>query len=1142
MRYFFADCELDTERCELLRAGQVVSLRPKVLQVLCYLIEHRDRVVPKQELFEQCWTGRVVGDASLNSVLKEARRAVGDSGHTQKIIRTRHGHGYHFVATVGESAPDARETVADPTVDTQTRASVKPLSDREHKQVSVLSCSVANAEALAASAGPEAMDELMRQFFATVRPVLEGYEGKATEWSIDGFTALFGAPRAQEDHARRAVLAALELQRRVDTRLSLQTGLHTGSVVVGSLTEEHQLYTAVGSTTQVARQIRDRAQGLILASEPFYRLLEAEVSAAPLGDSGDDSPALYRINRLSEQRSGVPHRAARMQSLFVGRQDDLAIIRKRRQLAESGEGQTVCISGEPGIGKSRLLKEAQTELADEAMTCIQANCLAYRSSSPYFPLIQLMRQLFGIGGSDTQAEVARRLDEQFRTAHIEDAAAHEALLHLLDASDEFQTETDPVPQASHDQLFALVTRLIIRASSQQPLALAIEDLHWLDATSEQWLSSFVTRIAGARILLLLTYRPGYRSPWLPHSSVTQLALPRLNDNDSATLVDSLRSVVPASAEQRRHIINHAQGNPFFLEELTFNVAENNDFDGAAVPTTVQAVLASRIDQLQDVDKAVLRVAAVIGTPVPHELLSAVTALNAGDLDRSIDNLEKAEFLFADYTDSGCVYQFRHALTQDVAYQSLLSNARRKCHQTIAKCYEEFFPEQAANRPELVAHHYGEAGLAEEALDYWFKAGVRAARRSANPEAVMHFEKALSVSETLPKSRQLRERQLAIYLRLGPPLMASKAFTSPAVAEVYLHAKALCESLQTRRDLFTVLWGLWLHKAHRGRVSEARELAAEILQLAEELTDPEKTLQAHHAAWTTAIWHGDLVECKGHALAGIELYDPVRHRSHKYLYGGHDPGVCARGTAGIAAWFLGYPDEALEFARAGAQLADELDHPFSKLITHHDFMEIEALRRNPHASLIYAERAIGLCEELNIPNYLAVGRIFAGWSKLASGQSNSGMDQLKLGLQDYRDLGAERNLAPYLLLLADILATPDGCAEGLEVVEEAATLVKRTGEIRWQAEIFRLHGEMLQLASEDNAGQAEQLIRDALGLARDQSCKSLELRAAISLAELLQRQEKPGAARRVLQPTYEWFTEGLDTGDLEQARSLLHSLC
>ena len=1141
MRYVFTNCTLDTERCELLRAGHAVSIRPKVLQVLTYLIEHRDRVVPKQELFEQCWPGRVVGDASLNSVLKDARRAVGDSGDKQKILRTLHGHGYHFVATIEQPAADAGRNVTDPGTDAQPEESVKPLSDREHKQVSVLSCSVANAEALAASAGPEAMDELMRQFFAAVRSVLARYEGTATEWSTDGFTALFGAPRSQEDHARRATLAALDLQPRAGPELNLQTGLHTGSVLVGNLSEQNQLYTAIGNTTQVARQIRDRAVGLILASESFYRLLEGEIGARLVDGADDDSPALYRIDRLAEQRSGVPYRTARMRARFVGRQDDLAIIRKRTQLAESGAGQTVCISGEPGIGKSRLLKEVQAELADVAFTCLQANCLAYRSSSPYFPLIQLMRQLFNIGGSDTEEDIARRLDEHFRQADIEDPASRDALLHLLDAANEFQTEEDPVPQTSRDQLFALVTRLIIGASRQQALALAIEDLHWMDATSEQWLSSFVTRIAGAKILLLLTYRPGYRSPWLPHSSVTQLALPRLNDSDSAALVDSLRTIVPGSADATRSIISHAQGNPFFLEELTFNLAEKDDLEAAAVPTTVQAVLASRIDQLQGADKAVLQLAAVIGTPVPRDLLSAVAELDPSDLDRRIDNLEDAEFLFEEYGNSGRVYQFRHALTRDVAYQSLLSSARRECHRTIARCYEERFPELAATRPELVAHHYGEAGLASEALDCWFKAGVRAARRSANPEAVMHFEKALSVSEMLPNSRQLQERQLAIYLRMGPPLMSTKAFTSPAVEQAYQRAKALCESLENDSDLFTVLWGLWLHKAHRGRIDEARALAAKILQLAEELADPEKTLQAHHAVWTTEIWHGELVECKHHALEGIRLYDPVTHRSHKYLYGGHDPGVCARGTAAIAAWFLGYPDEALELTKAGAQLAAELDHPFSLLITHHDFMEVEALRRDPDATLIYANRAIELCREQNVPSYLAVGRIFAGWAKLAGEPNDDGMAQLQRGLQDYRALGAERNLTPYLLLLADILETPDDCSAGLEVVKEAAMLIKRTGEVRWQAEIFRQHGELLLLHSDDNAGQAEKLFEDALGVAADQACKSFELRAAISLAELFKRQSKPGDARKILQPVYEWFTEGFDTGDLQQARALLESL-
>ncbi|MFQ5981882.1 MAG: AAA family ATPase [Woeseiaceae bacterium] len=807
----------------------------------------------------------------------------------------------------------------------------------------------------------------------------------------------------------------------------------------------------------------------------------------------------------------------------------------------NGEGQAVCISGEPGIGKSRVLEELRAELSTQQNLYLQANCLAYRSSTPYFPLVQIVRRLLDIDRFDTQTGLAEALDRKLSDANIEDSSARDALMHFLDAADAFELEAESIPASSRDQLFDIATRLLLHASRRRPVVVAIEDLHWQDATSEQWLSSFIHRMTGARILLLLTYRPGYQATWLPSSAVTQLALPRLNDTDSAELVDSLQLDIPASTELRQQIVNHAQGIPFFLEELAFNLADRGELTGYDVPKTVQAVLAARIDQLDASDKTVLQTAAVIGMPVPRDVLEAVTALDEQTLDGCTDRLQTAELLFEADTDGGRALRFKHALTQDVAYQSLLGSARRECHRVIAACYEEQFPERAETQPELVAHHYGEAGLAERALDYWYRAGVRAAQRSANPEAVVHFEQALKASEALPESRELGERQLDIFLRMGPPLMSSKAFTSPDVEQAYLKGKTLCETLDDRDSLFTVLWGLWLHKSHRGEIEQARALSAKILELARTLDDPEKTMQAHHTGWTNEIWHGDLNACQEHAMEGNRLYDPVKHKRHKYLYGGHDPGVCARGTAGIAAWFLGYPDQALELVESGAALAIELDHPFSQVITHHDFMEIAMLMRNPDMCQEYAERAIERCEQIHVPNYLAVGHVFAGWAKFRAAGDTAGITQMRQGLEDFKSLGAVRNLAPYLLLLADVLTTAEGCAEGLAVIEEAESLIAHTGEIRWQPEVIRLRGEMLLLASSDNAPQADALFGDALELAGEHACKSFELRAALSLSRLLHSQGDAGDARNTLQPVYDWFTEGFETGDLRQARALLDSI-
>lgn len=1133
MRYTFADCVLDTELCQLYRAGEAIAIRPKVLQVLTYLIEHNDRVVSKQELFEQCWQGRVVGDATLNSCLKEARRAIGDSGEQQKFLRTLHGHGYHFVAPLDGPEPAAATEAPAARPDT-----AGPLSEREFKQVSVLACTIRNARELSSAIGPEEMDARAREFFASAKTFLDRYGGSITERSGDGFVALFGAPQAFEDHASRAALAALEITGAVAggaASLNVRCGLHTGEVLVGSLDDSEGLFTATGSTTRVAGSIRDAAAAPVVASESFHRLIEADFETG--SHAAADGERLFEIRRRGALRAGVPHVRHRVRSRFVGRDDEAAIIGKRLQRVMDGVGQVVCVTGEPGIGKSRLLQELLASVDRGAVRWLQAGCLAYRQSSPYFPLLQLLRQVCGLSGDDPAETVSDRLRARAEASGIRDEEGIELLLQLLDASTAESGDAAETSAAGAEKIFRNASRLVMQAAAGSPLVLAIEDLHWIDASTEQWLESLVPRLAAAPVLVLVTFRPGYHSAWLGHSSVTQLALPRLNDADSGDLIDSLATGETESGELRRRIVNHAQGNPFFLEELTFGLTGSGAV-GDAVPTTVQAVLASRIDQLSPSDKSLLQACAVIGTPVPAQVLQAVSPLGVDEIAACIRRLEAAELLYELAGDNGVAYHFKHALTRDVAYQSLLSRARRACHEEIAEAYQQEFPDIAERQPELVAHHFEEAGLAAEAMRYWRKAGIRAAGRSANPEAASHFERALEVSQDLPQDRDLKERQLDIYLRLGPLLMSSKAFTSPAVEAAYMNARRLCDEVGTQSQLFTVLWGLWLHYAHRGRIDEARPMTRRILEIASGLDDPGLTLQAHHAAWTTEIWHGDLQTCSRHAHEGIRLYDRETHHSHAYLFGGHDPGVCARGTAAIVAWFLGKPDLALELTRAGAELARSLDHPYSRIITMHDYMEIEALRGNPERSAQFGRRSIEMCTEQEVPNYLAVGHIFAGWGAAATGDFDQGMAEMQAGLDAYRDLGAERNLASYLLLSTYLCRSRELCKQGLEAIDEASRLISRTGEIRWAAEILRMRGELLLSESDDNADAAESLFREALEIAASQGCKSFELRAATSLARLLSEKGDADAIQRVLRPVYEWFSEGFDTADLKTAAALL----
>jgi DNA-binding winged helix-turn-helix (wHTH) protein len=1124
MRYAFSDCVLDTARRELTRGGLPVKLRAKAMLVLAYLIEHADRVVPKEELFEKLWARRVVGDATLNSCLKELRRAVGDSGDGQTIVRTLHGQGYRFVAPLVDESP----APAAPRITPAPAA-----CESEHKQVSVLACAIVDAEGRAAILGAEAMDREMRAFFERARTAIERYGGCINEWRGEGFTALFGAPQALEDHARCAVLAALELLQ--DAEPPLRLGVQTGEVVVGSLDGTAQPYTAYGRTTLGAARMRDAARpGSVVVSETCYRLVETEVVAQALERDCDDAPDGWAVERLARRRGGVPLRARRTVSRFVGRAQEIAIIRTRLELAKGGAGHAVCISGDPGIGKSRLLDELRREVADDRVRLLGAGCLPYRRATPYFALAQLVREICGIADDTGPALVIAHLDAHARRAGIEADEDRQLLREFLDVGAGARSEFEPGSSCS--RVFALANRLLFQASREQPCIVAIEDLHWIDATSGVWLAGLVPQLPSAALLLVVTFRPEYRAEWTSHSSVTRLALPRLNDADSAEVVASVAGRAAHEALRRR-IVNNAQGNPFFLEELTWSLLEAGAPE-TEVPTTIQAVLAARIDQLAPEDKALLQTAAVIDTPVADALLHAASAAPAAVIEAGLRRLEAAELLYPVESAAGIEHHFKHALTQDVAYGSLLSSTRRELHKRIAEIYEQRFENVASTQPELVARHYSEAGVSRKALEYWRLAGQRAAHRSANQEAVMHFEHALAIAAEMPDGAERRRIELDIHLMMGPPLMASRAFSSLDVEAAYGKACALARSLADESSLFVAQWGRWVHLTHRGRLREAGALSDELLALAARLGDPGSALQAHHSAWTTHLWDGDLARCRQHALAGAALYDRRKHHAQTHVYGGHDPGVCALGTCGITTWFLGFPDEALRLAGRGASLAASLGHPYSRLITRLDFMLIGSLRREVDVVRDAAEEAFAISSRLGVPNYLAVAKVYLGWSKAVRGDTASGLALLREGIDGCREVGAERNLASYLLLLADVLHATGRAAEGLAVVEEAGALVERTGEVRWGPEILRVRGELLLLSGAPRAA-ADALFAQALALATAQGALAFELRAATSLARV--RAGRRDEARALLEPVLARFNEGGDTADLCRAGEVLAAL-
>jgi class 3 adenylate cyclase/tetratricopeptide (TPR) repeat protein len=891
MRYIFGDYVLDTQRCELHHTGAPIKLRRKVFQVLVYLLAHRDRVVSKQELLAQLWPDQFVGEETLTSCIKILRQALGERGRTPRFLRTLHGQGYRFVAVVEERehlpADDAPQTLTRRRREGATQQAQGPspslsspladlgsppweVVDGEYKQVTVLCGVLAEAPTLAARLGPEAMYHLMHDVLALAQATVRRYEGTLTQVSGDGFVALFGAPVAQEDHARRAVLAALDLRQRLHIPntirgqphgAALRLGLHTGPVVAGPLAYDPQRpYTAAGDTLSLATRLQQRAApDTLLVSAATFSLVQDEVQGEVCEtlclDESSAPVLVYAIRGLLRRRAGVPRRGARPLSRFVGRTQELALLHERLEQVFGGQGQVIGIAGEPGLGKSRLLAEWVHSLCGRPITCCEGHCLAYASATPYLPVRDLLRQLWGLPDAAPATAITATVYQRLREAGVASEDEALVLFQLLDVPVDLAASAALDPPMRKARTFALLRQMIRAASQRQPLMLAVENLHWIDPTSEAWLASLVERLGDTPVLLLVTYRPGYQPPWIGHSAATQMALPRLSSGDSRVVLQAVPQAAQLPGPVQEAIVANAGGNPFFVEELTWAAVEHSDRAGSPpLPDTIEAVLAARLDRLPPEAKRLVQTAAVIGTEVPVPLLQRLAGLSDDRLQRDLAHLQSREFLYETQSFPEPVYTFKHALTREVAYGSLLQERRRALHRQSVEALEALSPARLGESVEHLAHHALRGELWEKAVRYCQGAGEKAQNRGAYPEARTGFEQALDALDHLPEHPETGVLGIELRRRLGGNLsMVGEHQRSLAVLG---EAAARARQLGDRARLGNTLSRMVTVHMIVGDVEGALAAGREALELAGRLGDPTLHVQASYRLGQTYASLGD----------------------------------------------------------------------------------------------------------------------------------------------------------------------------------------------------------------------------------------------------------------------------------------------
>ncbi|WP_137892814.1 adenylate/guanylate cyclase domain-containing protein [Ramlibacter sp. 2FC] len=1058
----------------------------------------------------------------------------------------------------------------------QAAMQARGAADGERKTITALFADMAGSTALIQDLDPEDARRLIDPVLALMMDAVHHYEGYVAKSMGDGILALFGAPIAHEDHAQRALLAALRMQDdmrryadqvRVTQGIALQirVGINSGEVVVRAIRTDdlHTDYDPVGHSIHIASRMEGIAvPGSIVASEHTHHLAEGyfafkALGATPIKGLTEPLP-VFEVLGLGPLRTRLQVSASRGLARFVGRVRELEQLREARARAHAGHGQIVGVVGEPGVGKSRLCHEFRLLAPREALV-LETFSVSHGKAYPYLPLIDLLKNYCQITAQDDERRREEKLTGKVLTLDraLEDSLPY--LFYLLGIAEPDAALAQMPPQVRRQRTFEAIKRLLVRESLAQPLELIVEDLQWLDTETEAFLGFLAESVAGARMLLLVNYRPEYRHDWGNKSCYTQLHLDPLGEAEARELLRDLLGNGPQLAPLERLILAQTEGNPFFIEELVQTLIEEGALRGERgqyrlerfparlhIPSTVQGVLAARIDRLGAAEKALLQTLAVIGKSFAWSLIARVVDQPEEQLKSLLARLQAGEFIYEQPAFPEVEYSFKHALTQEVSYGSLLLERRRALHECTGQAIESLFANQLEAHCNELAHHFSRSGNAPKAVAYLLSAGRQAVQRSADAEAVNHLTQALALLPSLPDTPERARLELQLHISLGPAQMATRGPGSPAVEATYARAVALCRGLDDTGQLFPALQGLRTYYQVSGQLQTARGHTEQLLALAEQAQDPAWLVTAHRAMGANLFSMGELRAARTHFEQALALYDPQRHQSTDYYYGS-EPGLLGLAFLALDLWLLGHPDQALTRSEAMLALAQTLGHPPASATALIFAAELRLRRREVHKTRELTDALLAIAGEQGLPFALTWGTVLSGWTLAALGQPEQGIEKMRQGMAAYRATGAELWRTHFLGLLADACGRAGEAEAGLQTLAEAMAQVERTQERVYEAELYRLKGELTLLQPADAAQQAsrrdeaEACFLQAIAIARRQGAKSLELRAALGLGRLWREQGKPVEARQMLSEIYNGFTEGFDTLDLQEAKALLDAL-
>jgi class 3 adenylate cyclase/predicted ATPase len=1032
----------------------------------------------------------------------------------------------------------------------------------ERRPIHVVFCDVVGSTPLSEQLDPEDLRELLQQFQRICADVVARFGGHIAQFLGDGVLVYFGYPRAREDDALRAVRAGLEIVSAVSRealagqKVRVRVGIHSGLVVVGEVgVPGHRAELAVGETPNVAARVQAEASpDTVVVSHATERLVRGFFMMEDLGPRSlrglSQQVRLYTVVSESGARNRLEAAKASGLTPFVGRSDEMAVLLRNWEETCAGRGRVLSILGEAGVGKSRLVEAFKARGIGDRLEIIQFGCSEYLRNSAFHPFAAALAQRSDLphasGPDPRPARLPLHYAERFKLP-AEQAAFVLADL-LATPVDGGEALVDLPPTRRRQLTMDALSNWLLHLEGDSAKLVVLEDVHWADASTLELIETVAERLSSSRLLMLLTVRPDYPAARTVGRPLDLVQLRPLARADAALMASNVAGGKSLPDELTARLDDWTRGVPLYVEEFTKGLLETGvliergtrfELSGplpkTLVPQTLASPLAARIDRLGPA-KPVVQLAAVLGMEVRYDMLAAVSDWTENALREALHRLLGAELVVESAAEPAAVFSFRHALIRDAAYNSLLLTDRREIHRRIVQAIRNKFVDVAESRPEVVAHHAAEAGLAELAVAEWQRASERALARAANWEALAHIDEGLRQVDLLSPGPERHERQLSFELARGPALMAVKGFQAPDVTATYRRAQELCDKLGDRSRMFSILWGLWANHFVAGELVPALSFGEQVLGLAETTGDPALLVPAYHAVGYTLCYTAEFGRSLALARAGIALFDMEAERRNVRLFQLSST-VCLHQFAAISLWMLGFPEQARREVGEAIALARALSHPPSLAYAQSASTFGAPFLLSDYDAMDAASReAIELSREEKFSLWPPVVQVFRGWLMVTGGDAQGGLAQMREGLSTFRRAGGGLLRTPMATLMARAAFRSGDAAGALEIVKNALHEIASTQEHNFEPELHRVRGEIL--AYQQAPAEAEQSFRMALAVARGQGARSLELRAAVSLAAFLRENGRAAEGMRLVQDVYGTFTEGFETPDLCAARSLL----